>query len=105
MAAMRANPHQVSYGVQALMRRSANEPLTSKESDEEDEAVARALGDEKALHRDRERKSARKAPRVGVLKKWLASLVVVLTLSPPPPLSLPLGFLLHRVCVCARACV
>ena len=73
-AAANANPHQ---GV--LMRRSANEPLATKVaakgSDNEDDEFAHAVGDEKSSQAARKRGRTGKAPRVGELKKWLASLV------------------------------
>jgi HAMP domain-containing protein len=73
-AAANANPHQ---GV--LMRRSANEPLgtklAAKGSDDEDDEFAYALGEEKSSQALRKSGRKGKAPRVGELKKWLASLV------------------------------
>jgi hypothetical protein len=73
-AAANANPHQ---GV--LMRRSANEPLATelagKGLDDEDDEFAYALGNQKSSQAVRKGGPKGKAPRVGELKKWLASLV------------------------------
>ena len=59
------------------MRRSANEPLATelagKGLDDEDDEFVYALGDQKSSQAVRKGGPKGKAPRVGELKKWLAS--------------------------------